>query len=194
MFRVYLKGFRAKVRAARANVSDGQYKKLVASILKKSNKVSAAEKKAIIDDVAKCVKGEMKSYAAEEVSGFDPTALMGGKVKLVALKKGEGHEPLVDEEMLARKIPTEMEEFVKDYGEDADLGTVPFLEKKGFLKLHEAKREAVKNQRMTLEDHRKKTNAIVPESDGLMAFLMAQHQTSQAANEIATETITQSTE
>ena len=57
MFRVYLNGFRAKVRAARANVSDGQYKKLVASILKKSNKVSAAEKKAIIDDVAKCVKG-----------------------------------------------------------------------------------------------------------------------------------------
>ena len=46
-------------------------------------------------------------------------------MKLTALKKGEGHEPLVDEEMLARKIPTEMEKFIEEYGENADLGTVP---------------------------------------------------------------------
>ena len=155
-FRNFLMLFRDKVSSAMAHLNEEQYKTIYATIEKKHNKRSAAEQRELEEGFAKSVKKQGRVYAAELVTGFEQTALMGGKVKLAALKKSEGHEPIVNDEMISRKITTEMDEFIAEYGEEVDLKTVPWLQKKAFLKLHEAKREVSKNDKLTLEDAKKK--------------------------------------
>ena len=117
------------------------------------------------------VKKPLRTYEAEVESGYERTSFMGGKVELRALKKGDGHENLVNDELLARKIPSDLDDFVREYGENASLATVPFKEKKAFLKLHEAEAMEKKNKSITLEDALAKSNALVSVSESLMKFL-----------------------
>ena len=97
---------------------------------------------------------------------------MGGKVELKALQKGLDHElTLVDPEIIARKIPTELEEFTNDNDKNADLSTVLFRDKKCYLKIHEAKRKTTKNPSLSLEDAMSATNTIIPVCESLKQFL-----------------------
>mgnify|MGYP000432602880 CR=1 FL=1 len=95
-------------------------------------------------------------------------------MELKALKKGDGHEPLVDAEINARKITSELEEFIAEYGENAELSTVPYKDKKYYLKVHESKRKITKNQNLSLEDALKETNSLIPFSESLKQFLESQ--------------------
>ena len=78
---------------------------------------------------------------------------MGGKVELKALQKGLDHKlTLVDPEIIAQKTTTELEEFTKDNGKNADLSNVLFRDKKRYLKIHGAKRKITKNPSLSLEE------------------------------------------
>ena len=43
-------------------------------------------------------------------------------------------EHTTDHEIMIRKIPTDDEEFIKEYGEDVELNTISILVKKKYLK------------------------------------------------------------
>ena len=170
-FARYMDRLMASFRISRAEISDEQYKEIHSSLGTMENKAATREINEIEKGFAKSVKKPLRTYKAEEESGFERTALMGGKVELRDLKKGEGHEPLINDELIARKIPSDLDEFVTEYGENADLANVLFKEKKQFLKTHEANGKVLKNKMLTLEVALKKTNAIVPVSASLIQFL-----------------------
>ena len=47
-------------------------------------------------------------------------------------------EKAIDHKIMARKIPTDDEESIKEYGEDVESGMIPILTKKKYLEIHEA--------------------------------------------------------
>ncbi len=177
LYRRFLDDFRDHVHVAKGEMNEETLEGIRQSIATKKNKSSAEESDKVAAGFERSMKGPTTTYKAELVSGFERTAVMGGKVELRDLKKGSGHEPIVDAEIIARKIMAELDEFVEEYGEDASLDEVPYNDKKRFLKKHEAKKEVMTNKTLTLEDAELKTKAIKPVSPELMLFLEQQNST-----------------
>ncbi len=171
MFAFFISNFMEHVKEAKRHTSAESIIKIYESIEQSNNKSSSKERARIAAGFARDISKAPKSYKAETESGFEKTALMGGKVELRALKKGEGHEPLVDAEITARNIPTDLREFIEEYGENVELNTVPYKDKKQYLKIHEAYRSVQKNPNLSVNDALESTNAIEPQSDELKQFL-----------------------
>ena len=99
-----------------------------------------------MQDFDRAVKGPGKMYQAELVSRYQQIATVGGRVILPFLTKGNGAclkfpiDNTIDREIMVQKIPTDNEEFIKEYGEDVELNTISILVKKKYLKIHEARR------------------------------------------------------
>jgi len=74
---------------------------------------------------------------------------------------------------LANVIPMDDEEFIKQYGEDANLDTISILVKKAYLKMHEARRQMQKNPNICEDDAKKMTTSIEPFSDEMREVLVA---------------------
>ena len=112
----------------------------------------------------KSVKKALKEYKAELPTGYQPTADMGGKVALKLLTSGGGSKKHIEAELLARKIPTEQDDFIEKHGENADLKEVNFSAMKRAIRLHEAEQEWKKNKFTTLDEAYAKCSSIVPYS------------------------------
>ena len=65
---------------------------------------------------------------------------------------------------MARKIPTEQDDFIEKHGENADLKEVNFSAMKRAIRLHEAEQEWKKNKFTTLDEAYTKCSSIVPYS------------------------------
>ncbi len=95
---------------------------------------------------------------------------------------------MVDAELEARHITTQMKDFITEYGENADLATISINEKKKYIKLDEARKMVHENEMLTVEDALKKATKIKPVSTLLLQFLAEQHQSEQQAiNNSSTE-------
>ena len=81
------------------------------------------------------------------------------------LSSGGGFKEHVKAELLARKIPTESDEFIEKHGENADLNEVNFSDMKRAIRRHEAQQDWKSNKFTTFEAAYAKCNAIVPYSD-----------------------------
>ena len=178
LFSQFVDRFLSEVRMARAEFGDDKQKALAESVATKKTKRSAEEQQVVEDEFEACVKHALEqTYKAELEKGYDVTAIMGGKVFLRILTKGNKLEDVIDKEMIARNIPTEMEEFVRVYGNGNDrLKEVPIGGKKKLLKLDEAQRETKKNVKLNLEEALKKTNSIKPLSEAMEAVLERQQE------------------
>ena len=168
LFCTYLDTFRDRVRVAKEEIDDAILDGIRLSIETKERKSSAKERDKIAAGFERSIKGKSTTYKAEEVSGFELTSTMGGKVELIDLKKGSGHESLVDAEIIARGIVAGMDKFIAEYGEDASQMEVPYKDKKRFLKKHEAKNKVLENKHVTLKEAEAMTRAVKPISAELM--------------------------
>ena len=93
------------------------------------------------------------------------------------MTKKNGLEPQIDAEMIARKIPTEMNDFIKEFGAGEDfLEEVPIKDKKRLLRRHEAWIAIEKNDKLSLEEATNKTNAIEPVSNEMKLILRRQQE------------------
>ena len=96
---------------------------------------------------------------------------MGGRALFTFLSKANGvclHLPIedaIDKESMARKIPSDNEDFIKQHGEDAVLSENPINAKKKFLKLHKARR------RMKMNEAVKKTDSLEPFCNEMVVVL-----------------------
>ena len=185
MFNNFLNEFRKMVRKALKDVTPEQYKTIFASIEKADNKASAAETKETEDSFERGLKKPVKTYQAELVTGYNLTAMQKGQVIMQQLSKKSGLEHLVDDELRARKIHTNMNEFISKYGEDADLSLIGITEKKHYIKLDKARRMVMENQHTTVEDAMKKATKIKPISASLREFMLKEYrqQDNQEENE-----------
>jgi len=175
-----LSKFLKRVKKTRKGWSDEDHRALHNSIADPSNKQSARERKQVEEEFAKAVKKKLKAYKAEQVSGYKLTALMGGKITVSTLTKSGGFEPHVDAEMIARKIPTEMKEFIEQYGENVNLKEVPIRQKHKYLKEHEAQRMSKENPLISAGEHLKNASSIEPLSDMCKDLLTIQNQVVQS--------------
>ena len=180
LFTLFLNEFRKKVSAALREVTAEKYKTIFKSIETSDNKASAKEVKEIEDDFLRGLKKPVKMYKAEQESGYNPTAVQKGQVLLKDLSKKAGREHLIDAELKARQITTQMKDFVTEYGENADLATISINDKKKYIKLDEARRMVHENEMLTVEDALKKATKIKPISTLLLEFLAEQHRIEQA--------------
>ena len=165
-----------KIEKVRPNFSDEEYAAIHNSVADDKNKQSTKERKDLENAFKESVKKELKKYKAEQVSGYELTWLMGGKVLLSVLTVKAGYKDHLDAEIVARKMQTEMKEFIEEYGEDSNLDDIGFTKKKNMLKLHEAKRNVEKNHALSLEEALEKTRSIEPFSDMVKALLVMQNE------------------
>ena len=90
------------------------------------------------------VKRKIVQYKGELAGGYKPAAHMDGKVFLSELLKGAGHEPILDDEIIVRKIPNNLKEWKDTIGIDAEddiaqvMKELSWKEEKNFLKCDEA--------------------------------------------------------
>ena len=132
-------------------------------------------------DFERAVKGPEKTYQAEKVMGYQQTATMGGRLLFTFLTKANGvrlHLPIedaIDKEIIARKIPTDDEDFLKQHGEDAVLSEIAINIKKRYLKVHEARRRMEKNTSLNEDEAVKKTDSMEPFCDEMLALLEMQN-------------------
>ena len=181
LFITFLRDFRKMVRRARRLTSDERKKAIKESIATTRNKSSADEDKKRVSDFERAVKRPEKTYQAELVSGYQQTATMGGRVLFSFLSKANGvrlHLPIedaIDKEIMARKIPTDNEDFLKQHGEDAVLTEIPINAKKKYLKLHEARLRMKKNTSLNEEEAVKKTDSLEPFCEEMVAVLESQN-------------------
>ena len=82
---------------------------------------------------------------------------------------------MIDAELEARQITTQMKDFVQEYDENTDLATISINDKKKYIKLNEARRMVHENEMLTVEDALKKATKIKPVSTLLLDFLAEQH-------------------
>ena len=160
LFSEFIDSFIAEVRRAKVEMSTEAYEKLTKGIATQKNKRSEEEARVMEGEFADSVKDAfLQVYAAELKSGYRMTAIMGGRVFLRIVTKSNNLERELDCELIARKIPTEMDEFVEKFGSgNGVLKGVPINEKKKFLKLHEAHGAVKENSQLTLENALKATN------------------------------------
>lgn len=164
---VFLDECRELICVVRSKLDDDECRVLQDSIKNNKNKASTKEQKEQENGFTVCVVRKQTNYKAE-------TATLGGKIEFKTLTKTGGHEPVIDVNIIARKLTTEMEEFTEQYGKNAELNTI--LEKKVFLKLHEVKRIISKNPNLSLVDAKKQTTSSNPVYDRSLQFLENQHE------------------
>jgi hypothetical protein len=178
LFAQFIRRFMEEVVAADGDIIDKATRdKLAESISDKTLKASAAELKEIMksfEDVF--LREELTQYKAELPRGYTRTAIMGGKVLLRILTKSAGYESVIDAELIARNIPQEDQEFITEFGEDANLKLAPINKKKAALKKHEVFLNHRENPRLTYEEHFKLTKAVVPQSEEMKEVLVKQRQ------------------
>ena len=78
---------------------------------------------------------------------------------------------------MARKIPTDDEDFLKQHGEHAILSELPINTKKKCLKLHETHRRTKKNTSLTEDEAVKMTNSLEPLCEEMVVVLEKQNVT-----------------
>ena len=133
------------------------------------------------------VQGEVKrkivQYKGELAGGYKPAAHMDGKVFLSELLKVAGHEPILDDEIIVRKIPNNLKEWKDTIGIVAEddiaqvMKELPWKEKKNFLKCDEAQREVENYKFKTFDEAFVETRAVEPVGD-----LLKQHLENQISN------------
>lgn len=171
----FIRQFEKEAAEAKRELGPLKVNELRMSIMDKKKKASSRERAKLENDIQRAVKKNMTVLAAEKIKGFSSTTVMGGKILLSALKKGEGHEPLVNAELFARKITTELKEFTEEYGPmttDEELKLVQYKEKKRMLRIDETDKNLEDNRLVTFDEMYQKTNAIVPVCDGLQEWLV----------------------
>ena len=178
LFSTYVDNFIREVKEARRALGEEKCASLADGIAGTKNKRSEEERRVFLDgfeeSVRECVH---KHYKAEFARGYDETAVMGGKVFLRILTKKNGLEPQIDAEMIARMIPTKMNDFVNEFGAGNErLEEVPIKDKKRLLRRHEAWIAIEKNVKLSLEEAVNKTNAIVPISNEMKQILRRQQE------------------
>ena len=178
LFTKYVDTFIREVKEARRVLGEEKCKSLADGIAGTKNKRSEEERRVFIDGFEESVRECVHThYKAEWVRGYEATAVMDGKVFLRILTKRNGLEPQIDAEMIARKIPTEMKDFVEKFGAgDERLDEVPILEKKRLLRRHEALVGIQKNEMLSLDEAIKKTNVILPVSEAMKLVLRQQQE------------------
>ena len=180
LFTKYVDTFIREVKEARRVLGEEKCKSLADGIAGTKNKRSKEERRVFIDGFKESVRECVHThYKAESVRGYEATAVMDGKVFLRILSKRNGLEPQIDAEMIARKIPTEMKDFIKKFGSGNErLDEVPILEKKRLLPLrrHEAWVGIQKNKMLSLDEVFKKINAILPVSEAMKLVLKQQQE------------------
>ena len=112
--------------------------------------------------IEKSTKKVPKKYKPELISGYEQTANMGGRVSLRVLTQTNVFKGVIDYESRAKKIQIVDHEFIKQYGEDVDLGKISITSKKVLLKTHKAHRLTRKNTSMREDEALKATNSIEP--------------------------------
>jgi hypothetical protein len=127
-------------------------------------KVCALEKKSLEAGFENCVKKDtaLRKYAAEKVVGYTDTALMDGKIVFSAMTKKTNREGYLNAEIIARKIPTEMAEFISECGNDQNLDKVQIKQKQYFLRLDEAYRSMKYNLFLSETAAIKSASAFAP--------------------------------
>ena len=161
--------------------------KLLESLDSNDAKAGPIENDEMINNVQVAVRKSMKAPGAEErKSGYSPTSIMDGKIDLKALAKYRGDEPIVDDEIIARGIPTRLEEWTKEFGEVEDdvkvkriLAEMKFAAKKDLLRSHETRKIMLLNNFSNFNDTKKATTAIEPVGPMLLEKLRRQ----RSANE-----------
>ena len=164
LFSRFVDEFLSSVEEAKREFGKERYEALGESIATRKNKRSAKEQAVIEDEFESSVKSALnQTYKAEMEKGYELTAIMGGRVFLRILSKANGLEDTIDQEMIARNIPSDMEELVEKHGKGNDrLKEVSIMDKKKLLKLDEARRVMKKNPMLSEEEAMKKTNSIKP--------------------------------
>jgi hypothetical protein len=122
-------------------------------------------------------------YKGKLAGGYNPTAHMDGKIFFSELLKGAGHEPILDDEIIVRKIPNNLKEWKDTIGIVAEddiaqvMKELPWNEKKNFLKCDEAQREVENYKFKTFDEAFVETRAVEPVGD-----LLKQHLENQISN------------
>lgn len=176
LYAEFIDDFNLEVEKGNALLGKEGRAKLAESIADKDLKASTAELKALEESFAKALTEDLKQYKDELPKGYTLTPIMGGRVLLRILTKKNGFEDAIDAELVARKIPEEDTEFIKKQGEDADLSSVSIKTKKAALKHHQAKLEAEKNEKISIEEAKDLINSIKPFSDEMEAILAKQNE------------------
>lgn len=164
----WLVDFMDKVSVAKEELGPERIAALVNGIEDVAEKAGCEEVDKLVADIEEAIKKPMAERAAEKASGYKATTTMDGTLKLSDIKKCNGDEPGLDEEIVVCKIPNNLKEWNETIGwvDEADLADtlrgIGFREKIKFLKCHEARRSQEENIFKTFEDALKETNAIEP--------------------------------
>ena len=141
-------------------------------------KTSDTEREELVREFEENLEGALSvSYARERESGFAPTAVMGGEIVLTSLQAGKGHNPHINDELFARRIPWELEEWVVENNsnesswealnaDDGLFNTINFTKKRHYIKVHEAHRVSQK-RKVAYNDVIETLKGIVPVGDML---------------------------
>ena len=173
MYSRHVRRFREKVGKARKKMGEAKRKEILQSIAKSDNKAGAAERKRRVINFEKDMAEALdKQYKAELEEGFDGTSLMNQRVKLTAISVKNKNDNILDAELIARGIPTESKEFIKEFGEGYPVSVVGIKRKKYYLKVHEANKLIQKNPTMNLVTAMTKTGDFEPFSQEAKALLL----------------------
>jgi hypothetical protein len=136
-------------------------------------KVSAKERMALVASFERSVKKDtaLRKYAAETVSGYTATVLMDRKIVISAMTKKANCEGSLNLEIIARKIPLEMPEFISECGSNMCLDQVSIKQKQYFLRLDEARCSMKDNPFLNETDAIKAASAFTPISSECQQLL-----------------------
>ena len=173
LFDEWVHDFMQSVERAKEDLTREEYADIANTIASAENKVSKEERMTMLQGFKDSLEKPMKQLALEKESGYDPTYVMGGSVKISILTNKNNLGDQVNAELIARGIPSSSD-FIKEHG-NLPLEKIGINKRVNALKRHEAETVTQKkNPHMSMEKAMAVTKSIEPISQEMKEILLIQ--------------------